>query len=250
MTTATLATSIDATAEALAEMMTENTGRHMLDSGGESGRAWQRNQGMTAEDFLARPRVYLDDFEGYPVVDLFHFLNERLTFNPDLTQAWNDFDATMPEASWNESLMEWLETLGVPVNEDSEFYSDGAWEFNTYNFDGCTLNGTIQGVKFVIAGTEYLALQIHGGADVRGGYTKYKIFSGDVESIVVDSCSAYLSCPDCDFYASYSHGALEDFYLPKSESKPDMLIEVDAETDMPEGWQAVDGCPLHKIELV
>ncbi len=29
----------------IAEMMTENTGTHFLDSGGESGRFWQRNQG-------------------------------------------------------------------------------------------------------------------------------------------------------------------------------------------------------------
>lgn len=33
------------------EMITENTGTHMLDSGGDSGRNWQRNQGKSIDDF-------------------------------------------------------------------------------------------------------------------------------------------------------------------------------------------------------
>ena len=32
-------------------MLTENTGTHMLDSGGGSGRHWQRNQKKSIEDF-------------------------------------------------------------------------------------------------------------------------------------------------------------------------------------------------------
>ena len=32
-------------------MLTENTGRHMLDSGGAYGRNWERNQANTIEDF-------------------------------------------------------------------------------------------------------------------------------------------------------------------------------------------------------
>lgn len=39
------------TAEVIASMLTENTGRHMLDSGGAYGRNWERNHGRDVESF-------------------------------------------------------------------------------------------------------------------------------------------------------------------------------------------------------
>lgn len=33
----------------ICEMLTENTGKHFLDSGGANGRNWQRNQGLTGK---------------------------------------------------------------------------------------------------------------------------------------------------------------------------------------------------------
>ena len=40
------------TEKVIAAMLVENTGIHFLDSGGKSGRAWQRNQG---HDFESEP---------------------------------------------------------------------------------------------------------------------------------------------------------------------------------------------------
>ena len=40
------------------EMITENTGSHMLDSGGAYGRNWQRNQGKTIDDFKNERKVF------------------------------------------------------------------------------------------------------------------------------------------------------------------------------------------------
>ena len=49
----------------IASMMTENTGSHMCDSGGESGRMWQRHAGMTVADFEARPEATIQvDADG------------------------------------------------------------------------------------------------------------------------------------------------------------------------------------------
>lgn len=248
MTTTTLTR--ETTADILAKMMTENTGRSFLDSGGANGRAWQRNAGMTAEDFEARPAVTIDADFGAIELDLFHFLNERLTYVPVLTAEWMAFDAERPDESYRETLDEWLDGLGVDPNPYADFYSDGRWEFNTYNFEGCLLNGTIQGVKFVHAGTEYLALQIHGGADVRGGYTAYKIFAGDVESVIIDSTRATLHCGECDFYADFSDGVLQDVYLGDSPSDPSMLIEMAVPTQVPDSWEITDGCPLHGGMLI
>lgn len=239
----------NATADALAAMMTENTGRHMLDSGSAYGRAWERNAGMTTSDFLARPAVLVES-DGEITLDMFNFLNDRLHIETRLTSAWELFDSERPDDSWGETLNEWLDAIGVPAEGADDFYSDARWEFNTYNFDGCLLNGTFQGVKFGLDGETYVALQIHGGCDVRGGYTKYKIFSGDIESLVLDLTSAYLRCPDCDFYASYSYGVLDDYNMPEAESDPNMLIEVAVPTQLPAEWHAGLGCPLHKVALV
>ena len=47
--------------ETIAAMLTENTGKNMLDSGGASGRAWQRNAGKALDDFAsqAQRRKYM-----------------------------------------------------------------------------------------------------------------------------------------------------------------------------------------------
>jgi hypothetical protein len=241
---------LNATAYKLADMFTENTGRSMLDSGGAYGRAWERNAGMTAGDFLARPAVTVDA-DGDITVDMFNFLNERLTYAPDMNAAWVDFDAERPNLSWSESLNEWLDSLGVPSEDDEGFYSNARWDFNTYNFDSY-LNGTFQGVKFVLNDVEYLALQVHGGCDVRGGYTAPVIFTGDMESVVLDVDRATLRCPEseCDFYATFCGGRMEDTYLGDSLANPNMLIEVDVPTSMPETWEPQHGCPLHKVPLI
>ena len=39
------------TKQIIYEMLTEPTGKHMLDSGGNENRHWQRNQKMSLEDF-------------------------------------------------------------------------------------------------------------------------------------------------------------------------------------------------------
>jgi hypothetical protein len=238
----------DVTANKLAEMFTENTGRHMLDSGSAYGRAWERNAGMVASDFLARPTVRYDAEYGGFELDMFHFLNERLTYVPTLTADFTAFDADRPDDSWSDNMNEWLDMLGVPA-EGGDFYSDARWDFNTYNSDNL-LSGTFQGVKFGYEGNEYFALQIHGGCDVRGGYTAYKIFTGEIDSLICDMNSAYLRCSDCDFYASYEGNTLSDYSLGDSPATSDMLIEVAVPTTLPDSWHAEMGCPICKIALV
>lgn len=246
----TTTTARETTAGIIAGMLTENTGRHMLDSGSAYGRAWERNAGMTVADFEARPAVTYDAEYDAIELDLFHYLNERVTYAPELTESWAKFDAERPNTSWNETMNEWLDLLGVPTESDDGFYSDARWDFNTYNFDACLLSATIQGIKFGYDGVEYLALQVHGGCDVRGGYTAFKIFTGDAESVIFDATRATLRCPECDFYADYSEGRVQETYLGDSLADPNMLIEIDVPTVMPETWGIADGCPLHKVALV
>ena len=46
--------------------------------------------------------------------------------------------------------------------------------FNTYNYD-CDLSQVLQGSHLEIDGDFYTLIQVHGGADVRGGYTDAKL---------------------------------------------------------------------------
>jgi hypothetical protein len=216
------------TADKLAEMFTENTGTHMLDSGGANGRQWQRLTGMTSADFLARPRLEIDEYGMSR--DMYHLLNDSLAYAPHLDVAWQQFDSERPDLLWAESLELWLDALNVPL--DGQFYDDGRWTINTYNSDNM-INGTFQATKFGINGTQYIALQIHGGADVRGGYTKPVIFGGDIETLFCSIDTLSVSCSECDFYADYCANSLDN-----------------SSVDIPEDWQPVTGCPECKSALV
>lgn len=158
---------ITETDRVLADMLTENTGSHMLDSGGAYGRNWERNQGLTVESFIEAPAVQVSEW-GVSL-DLFHYLRERITFVPDIQEAFDEFAEREEnkKTHWYGLMGEWCELY--PNN-----YCSG---FNSYNSD-CLLSQTIQGDFFEWTDGEiYLMLQIHGGCDVRGGYTAPKIFS-------------------------------------------------------------------------
>lgn len=155
------------TADILAAMFTENTGRHMLDSGGAYGRNWERHAGKTVEAFTAAPTATADDYGV--TVDAFHWLLDRVTYAPQLQEQLELFAAENPD-EWGLALAEAF----------AGQYDDNPTTWNTYNYDNA-LSQTLQGVTFSIGGEVFTLLQIHGGCDVRGGYTEPKAFSVDVD---------------------------------------------------------------------
>jgi hypothetical protein len=171
----------DPTAIVLAGMLTENTGRAMMDSGDAYGRNWERNQGLTVESFIQAPKISVDKY-GCVDIDLFHYLKERIEFMPHIQEAFDEF-ASLEEnkdENWYTVMSDWCE----------KFPSDYGG-FNSYNHD-CYLSQTIQGDFFTYNdGDTYLILQIHGGADVRGGYTAPKIFSVYNEPHIIFDWDSY-----------------------------------------------------------
>lgn len=170
--------------QTIAAMLTENTGKHFLDSGGAYGRAWQRNMGKTVEDFRAMPsataEIYVREYGGetiaeiLPCVNVFHLLTGGALELDDLCSEFN----AMPVDDWKSGDFygvsmagaEWLDMRGFNANGES---------FNTYNW-GANHSQVLQGAELTRDGEwgdeKYLLLQIHGGADVRGGYTDAKLF--------------------------------------------------------------------------
>tara|TARA_R110000796_G_scaffold206733_1_gene323056 strand:- start:458 stop:1093 length:636 start_codon:yes stop_codon:yes gene_type:complete len=157
-------------------MLTENTGTHMLDSGGANGRGWQRNQKKTIEDFEnEQEEVYQLDAkykEIYRTVSVFHYLTNNLEvdnicehFN-NLQNAFDNWDADADVCGVSFQAFEYLQN-----NFDIELQR--SW--NTYNGES-DLSQILQGANITINDEEYILIQIHNGADARGGYTDAKLF--------------------------------------------------------------------------
>lgn len=178
------------TAEVLAGMLVENTGASILDSGGAYGRHWERNKGKTVTDWEAEPKAHVGRWGV--TLSTFHYLNERLTFAPEIQEKFERFAAQNPD-EWGMGL---AELFAEEVVELGGRYLDG---FNSYNYDSA-LSQTIQGVRFELGGDVFVLLQIHGGCDVRGGYTEPKAFLIDVEmpeAFPYDFNDYLLDCPKC-----------------------------------------------------
>ena len=192
------------------EMLTENTGRHLLDSGGENGRSWQRNQSKSIEDFRNEPRTVFDTKYYDATVSLFHHLTEKLTYSPAYTEEFNDW-AGNREESW----LELMESFPVSMGWKRLFTE------NSYNRESL-LSQVIQYTVYDTGSELLVALQVHGGADVRGGYTRPRIFSIDSEyDLVMEWAAIYCTGDAVDsdgphrFDGSGSEWTYEGGYSPE-----------------------------------
>jgi len=169
------------TKEIIYNMLTENTGMHMLDSGGAYGRNWERNQVKTIQDFESEPEetyTYSKQWnELERTVSVFHYLSQLDTdeicdeFN---SMPCNDWDAISVFHGVSAEQWDWLNTIG-----DVQVLNT----FNTYNSDS-DLSQILQGSWIEINDEQYLLLQIHGGCDARSGYTNAKLFKAKEEGII------------------------------------------------------------------
>jgi len=166
-------------------MMTENTGRHFLDSGGAYGRHWERNQQLTIDDFDRRPEqthevtLYYDDdgnvkyADCMVTTDLWHWL---VGANLDYDDKCVEFNALIEQSD------PWDDDLGFVTSKCARLLERWNPEYgelyNTYN-DDCTLNQCILYRWVTIDDEKYVLLSVHGGCDVRGGYTASRLFRLD-----------------------------------------------------------------------
>lgn len=197
--------------QTIVEMLTENTGSHFLDSGGAYGRNWQRNKGKTIADFESQPSAILTIYKGEhngnpyadlnPTISLYHAMNHALELD-DLCHEFNSLECD----NWNgehygtsSDQCEWLDEHG--------FNPEGG-AFNSYNWQS-NFSQVIQGQALDLNGNAYVLLQVHGGCDVRGGYTNAKLFKlscGDVMNLFNESCGFSVNKPNGELITLDWHG--------------------------------------------
>ena len=162
------------------KMLIENTGRAICDSGGENGRAWQRNAGKTLQDFENEKPVELEiskwqregeeaQYDAIVNISLFHHLARALELDPYC----REFNA-LECGNWNgefygtdQGQCDWLLENGFTPEGEG---------FNSYNWSASFSQVILGQFLKSDAGALYVLLQVHGGADVRGGYTDAKLF--------------------------------------------------------------------------
>lgn len=169
------------------EMLTECTSVALCDSGGVRqadgttkqgyGRNWERNQARDLATFQNEPDVMLEfddngNVESY-TISVFHYLARQLDLD-NICEKFNKINCDVD--NWDDDRF-----YGVS-NEAGQFLDNldkgEMWaqeSFNSYN-DESNLSQVIQGTYITINDTPYLVLQIHGGCDVRGGYTNARLF--------------------------------------------------------------------------
>ena len=171
----------------LYNMFIENTGIHLLDSGMTDQRHWQQNQKLKIDDFVNREMITYNKDDDYHSVDTFQFLSNCLNVDNETDELNKLFD----------------EFINREENKDEHYYGlmyDFLSELlqkdydkidNTYNFNE-TLSQHFQFGIFEYNDNQYVILQIHNGADVRGGYTKPYIFKVDEEYSILPYDEEYL----------------------------------------------------------
>jgi hypothetical protein len=208
-------------------MLTENTGKAMCDSGFSEGRGWQINQKKTIEDFNNEEmEVYEFDWERGDImrtVSVFHYLTNNLQLD-DLCDEFNEIQEESDD--WNAE----CESYGVSRNafdHINSFENDVIEDrvFNTYNGES-DLSQILQGANLTINDEAYFLVQIHNGADARGGYTDAKLFKYDehCEGIVHEFLSEYKD--DYDINEDMKEGYITEFVDHMDSSKKYTLEEV------------------------
>lgn len=244
----------------LAEMLVENTGRHILDSGDAYGRNWQRNQGLDVEAFKSRPRAtWTRDWAT--TVDVFHYLNDLCTYSRLAELLDKSYRAySMASSDYHlEDIENWSTLLGGKLGRGD----------NSYNLDCSPLSQVIQWQEVTFDTAELLArigdplteaeieelaelayklgdtftvtlLQIHGGADIRGGYTRPVVFEATEYLGYTDYT---LECAKCETgwtitsggeVTSHEHGGVENF--DEAEGCPNCKGDLTAYAEHDAGW--------------
>lgn len=177
---------ISETEAVLRSMFQENTGASFLDSGSAYGRNWQRMQNANFDKMQHSIEFHKwnadnEDIELEATINTFRYCVDQLDYAKEWDVMFQQFCNLEENAELNHLALPdaFLEYLG---NCEEEYEIAGIYgenepfTVNTYN-EETDLDQVLQYVGFTIDGEDLVILSVHGGCDVRGGYTMPRIFS-------------------------------------------------------------------------
>ena len=203
--------------EVIKAMLIEKVGHSMLDSGGIYGYQHDANVGI---DFDSNDKVSFDaPSEGETskdicfTIDVYKYLSSQFKFN-DTTEKWNDKLQELRDTAEGDEYPHWSEEVGNLLKT----WADDADEEITIGQVYNTCNGQSnlsQGLLYSMVqynNEYYVVMQIHGGCDVRSGYTDAMIFQLDNEFCYdggyLSMEEVYGSIDGVDVSTSYNGGSL------------------------------------------
>ena len=166
------------------DMMTEDTGRSITDSGDHYGRNWQENR---KNNFDRSPAALVTFHDGSPEIikSTFHFLCENLEHDK-IMQDRLDKLTQNSDKSYSDDVESFLESFVI---------LDRGY---TYNDEYSTLNANIVYDIFEDDGEKFAIIQCHGGCDARWGFSKPRVFRVNHEHFTYSVQEAHASC-DCGY---------------------------------------------------
>ena len=183
METSKLSNPYTGTKKIIYDMMTEDTGRLLTDSGDHYGRNWQQNR---KSNFDKSPAAWVSFHNEFPEItkSTFHFLCENLEHDK-IMQDNLDKLTQNSDKSYSDDVESFLESFVI---------LEGGY---TYNDEYSLLNSDIVYDIFKDDdGNEFVIIRCHGGCDARWGFSKPRVFRVDYESFTYSIREAYASC-DC-----------------------------------------------------
>lgn len=206
-------------------MLIESTGCDSMDSGGDNSRHWQKNRKIKDmrknKDLTWSSRKNSDYIESS--VDVFNWLNNNVEYTNEAEELTKQFYLFCRKKTdgYYALMHDW-------INEQTELENIETNQkecYNTYN-DSSLLSQDIQYFTFEKNNKSFVLMQIHNGADVRGGYTKPVIF--ETFDMFYPYPSIFLKC-DCKEHDSEYN--LHKEWKVKSNDKIicsdcDQLVEV------------------------
>ena len=186
----------------LNKMFKENTGRALCDSGDAYGRQYERNQKV--RDLYAVPDTIRAESNEFISISLntFKRLVDMCDFEPTMDAMFKTYSKKQ-EDTYN---LEDMESFAEMMNDGDVEFSSEPFTCNTCN-EETSLDQTLQFTAFMNQDVEYIILQVHGGCDVRSGYSTPRIFSISSDS---DSPTSVLVNPDLSVTCDCEHGAYSD----------------------------------------
>lgn len=167
-----------ATEQVITEMLTESTGKAFIDSGDAYGRHWEENQisiKKGKQPLFAHRYDSDKTAELIATIPIFDYLSLM-----EYTEDCQMLENLLPHLNFD--VLHYIEdAIANPSNynkkmqlfEESELF--GSKVGNTYNGEDLLSQG-FQYIWFEYDKEDYIAISIHNGCDIRGGYTDIHIF--------------------------------------------------------------------------